>query len=369
MEITNHPLQLLHADTLAVIRETAADAERSGKLLPAQLTVAGQQQWFKMLVPKQYGGLELSLPDEVRLIEAISCADGSMGWTITLCAGAGWFGGFLEPALSECIFNDPYVCLAGSGAAAGTAEITNSGYLINGLWNYASGAMHATHYTANCYITHNTVQVLDDEGKPLILPFVFDKKDVTVLPAWNYIGLTATGSHSFEVKNLFVAKDRCFKIDPQFAVVDAPLYQYPFLQLAEATLAVNIAGMAIHFIDLCNDVFKQKVQTKHLDTHQQSELYGTMLQAIHKINQARGIFYQAVDHSWLNFLTNHAPNDKELLQVSQTSRALAKTAIKIVDDLYLYCGLTAASTSTEINRVWRDVHTASQHSLLTFKSK
>jgi hypothetical protein len=36
-----------------------------------------------------------------------------------------------------------------------------------------------------------------------------------------------------------------------------------------------------------------------------------------------------------------------------------------VDTLYPYCGLVAASADSDINRVWRDFHTASQHALLT----
>jgi hypothetical protein len=52
--------------------------------------------------------------------------------------------------------------------------------------------------------------------------------------------------------------------------------------------------------------------------------------------------------------------------VSEASLALAKQAQHIVNVLYPYCGLRAASPDTEINRVWRDLHTASQHALLTF---
>jgi hypothetical protein len=45
---------------------------------------------------------------------------------------------------------------------------------------------------------------------------------------------------------------------------------------------------------------------------------------------------------------------------------LAKLSINAVDTVYPYCGLMAASTETTINHVWRDIHTASQHTLLTY---
>jgi len=363
MEITQHPSRQLKADQVAIIRDHAQPAEKAGKLQPAQLQLAYQQNWFKMLVPWAYQGLELSLPDEVRLIEALSWADGSLGWAVTLCTGAGWFGGFLDAELSNRIFADPKVCLAGSGAANGTAILDGEGYRVSGTWKYASGALHATHFTANCIIN-------SPDGKPEVGPFIFDKKDVTILQAWNYSGMVATGSHSFEVKDLYVAADRCFRIDPSFAIIKQPLYQYPFHQLAEATLAVNISGLAIHFIDLAEKIFAEKKIEKALSESQQLELGHVLEHAITQINKVRSVFYVALYQSWTDYLGGVKTDPEPHLQkVSKLSRKLAKISLQAVDELYPYCGLLAASATSDINRVWRDIHTASQHSLLTFAEK
>ena len=79
------------------------------------------------------------------------------------------------------------------------------------------------------------------------LPLIKDLK--------NTVGIL---NDAFEIKNLEVAFSHQFKIGPSAAVVRAPLYLYPFLQLAEATLAVNLSGIAIHFMDLCENVFDEK---------------------------------------------------------------------------------------------------------------
>jgi alkylation response protein AidB-like acyl-CoA dehydrogenase len=250
-----HPSAFINIDDVNIIRNTAPQAEQLGVLHPDQLEIIYTRKWFKLLVPETYSGLQISLPDLVRLQEAISWTDGSTGWVVTLCSGAGWFGGFISPEIARLVFKHDNVCLAGSGAAGGTAEITHNGYLINGAWKYATGAHHATHITANCIIKKGNKAVLNADGEQLVLPFIFDKKDVNILPAWKYIGMIATGSDSFGVKNLEVAVDRQFKIEPSAAVFNEPLYKYPFLQLAEATLAVNLSGLAIHFMDLCEAVF------------------------------------------------------------------------------------------------------------------
>jgi alkylation response protein AidB-like acyl-CoA dehydrogenase len=360
-----HPSKLINETDVSSIRSRAAEAEQMGMLHPEQLRVVYKNKWFKLLVPEVYTGLQITLPNLVRLQEAISWTDGSTGWVVTLCSGAGWFCGFISPEIAD-LFDDPRVCLAGSGAAGGTADITDTGYIINGTWKYASGAHHATHITANCIIQKNGEPVLDDRGEPLILPFIFDKKDVHILPAWKYIGMVATGSDAFEIKNLEVATNRQFKIDPLAAIVPEPLYQYPFLQLAEATLAVNLSGIAIHFMDLCEGIFQDKIKQPRLTDGQKVILIDELDRSKNNMNLARERFFEAVDRSWDAIQNDNTIPDEQLNKVSITSRRLAQLARETVDKLYPLCGLIAASTETEINRAWRDLHTASQHALLTF---
>jgi alkylation response protein AidB-like acyl-CoA dehydrogenase len=365
-DIIPHPSSFIDKEHINIIRNTATEAEQMGMLHPKQLEVIYRQKWFKLLVPEIYSGLQITLPELVRLQEAISWTDGSTGWVVTLCSGAGWFGGFISPEIAGQVFNNSVVCLAGSGATGGTADITDTGYIIKGIWKYASGAHHATHITANCIIRKNGEPVLDDEGDQLILPFIFDKKDVSILPAWKYIGMAATGSDAFEIKNLSVAFNRQFKIDPLASNVSGPLYQYPFLQLAEATLAVNLSGIAIHFMDLCEGIFHDKIKQPRLTHEQKVFLINELGRSKSNINPARKGFYEAVDQSWHAIQKDNIVPDEQLKRVSITSRRLARLSREITDKLYPLCGLIAASTGTEINRAWRDLHTASQHALLTF---
>ena len=359
MEI-NHPSHYLQPEWVKIIRNKAFEAESIAQLHPDQLAIIYEQGWFKILVPTVYSGREMSLPDLVRLEESISWADGSVGWVVTLCCGAGWFGGFLQIEKAKTVFSNPKVCLAGSGAATGKATIIEKGYLINGTWKYASGAHHATHFTANCIIEKGDETVLDEDGNPLILPFIFDSKDVEVFPAWKYVGMMGTGSDAFRVTDLKINADCCFKIDPEAAIVDGQLYQYPFLQLAEATLAANISGIAIHFMDLCAEIFREKLSQDKYSEAQKNILTETLTRLQDELEIARLEFYTAVDSSW------SIDNEKALEDVSSNSRKLAKTARECVDQLYPYCGLHAANPESEINKTWRDIHTASQHSLLTF---
>ncbi len=257
-----HPAVFLPAGVAASLRTSAAAAEEQRDLTPAQLDTIYGEQWFRFFVPAMYGGQPLSLPDAVRLEEAISWADGSAGWTVTLCAGAGWFTGFFplsatgsSPSALTSFFSDRQLCLAGSGAPSGRADQLPEGYRVSGRWQYASGALHATGFTANCVIHSEGRPVLNEDGTPQIRAFLFKKEEVFVHRDWDTIGLIATASHAFEVRDRIVPADRCFRIAPENAAIDEPLYGYPFLQLAEVTLAACLSGMAMHFVDCCERLF------------------------------------------------------------------------------------------------------------------
>lgn len=358
--------EILDNTVIETIYEYAALSETEQMLHPAMLELAYQQGWFKLFVPPVYGGPGKTLPEILRLEEAIAAADGSLGWTVTLCSGAGWFAGFLNPELARELFADPKVCFAGSGEVGGTATEKDGQYIVNGTWRYASGAMHATVFTANCILQNEAgEQLLDEAGAPIVVSFILKKEEVHIISGWSYFGLVATGSHAFEAKNVTVPGNRTFKINENIQAGGLG-FDYPFLQMAETTLAVNIAGMGQHFINLAAAAFQQRTGLKRYTEEQIRHFYEVLDSVKAKIKTARTDFYEAFDNSWLALITYNTIPASVLQEVSTRSRILAHYSREACDTLYPYCGLDAARKETTINRVWRDIHTASQHSLLTF---
>src|SRR5260221_10375656 len=149
MILLPHPSAFLSVEVADTLAPKAAEAELNGDLSPDQLKLIYEQQWFRMLLPEVHSlsspsSLPLSLPQLVRLEEGLAFADGSVGWTVTLCSGAGWFAGFFPEGRFDWLFADPRLCIAGSGSPAGEAHITGSGYRVSGRWPFASGILHAT---------------------------------------------------------------------------------------------------------------------------------------------------------------------------------------------------------------------------------
>ncbi|HZY78762.1 MAG TPA: acyl-CoA dehydrogenase [Cyclobacteriaceae bacterium] len=313
----SHPSKWIDDKITSVLREQSHEAERSGRLTQEQLRIIYANKWFKMFVPGDAGGLGLTLPQVLRVEEGLAWTDGSTAWVVTLCSGAGWFVGFIDRNIVRSIVHDSHFCIAGSGAVTGIAEANKDGYVVNGSWKYASGSLHATAFTANCKVDND------------VKAFIFFPDEVVVKKTWNSMGMVATGSHSFEIKDLQVPKERAFVIEPAHAILPDAIYRYPFLQLAETTLAVNLSGLTSRFIDLCDfDATNSR----------------------NKLDDARQEFFESIDRP-------------RFLEVSRASHNLVRVCREVINYLYPLCGLKAADKDLEINRVWRNFHTAAQHSI------
>ncbi len=67
MTSVDHPSKFVASEYIDRIRNTASAAEHLQRLHPDQLSTLIEQNWLNMFVPKEYGGLELSLPEGVRI--------------------------------------------------------------------------------------------------------------------------------------------------------------------------------------------------------------------------------------------------------------------------------------------------------------
>lgn len=351
---------MMDQQTAAQLAHFANEADRQARLTREQLDIIYHQKWFRLFVSRAQNGLELSLPEGLRVEEALAKIDGSLGWTVTLCSGATQFTGYLPPSLTNEIFKEDRVCFGGSGALSGVATETAGGYLVSGSWKYATGAPHCTHFTANCKIEKDGQLLTDPQGAPLYRSFLFTRDEVRIYTDWDTMGLRATASESFSVSSLFVPAARSFMIRPEATTLPGAVYQYPFQQFAETTLAVNTLGMAAHFLEAFRELAARPGAQSVMRQKEQ--------EAGEQLQQLRTRFYAAVDDSWNSLLKDRSVPVPQLQEVSELSRLLAGSSRELVADLYPWCGVSATKNGTVLNRIFRDIFTASQHSLLNAPS-
>ncbi len=166
------------------------------------------------------------------------------------------FQEILNPILHSDLFSSQKTCFGGSGMLGRWQKKIGENYIINGLWHYATGAPYLTHFTINAKILEKGKEVLDENDEPKFISFILDKSQVQLISTWKSMGMIATSSHSFEVRNQIVHQDYSFIYNHFYS--DDLVEKVPFRIFADLTLLVNYIGMAEHFIEKSIEIIPSK---------------------------------------------------------------------------------------------------------------
>lgn len=304
-----------------------------------------EEELLKIWVPKKYGGLGYRFEEGLNALFGCAETDGSFGWMLTLCAGANYFSRNIKPEIAQLLFTHSETCFGGSGMVGGTAEKQDdSTYLINGSWNFATGAPHLTHFTLNAKITENGKPLMDGHGNGIIRSFIISKEHAEVIPNWKSMGMKASGTYSFIVENVLVNEDYSFVYDTFFT--NDILDTIPFRIFADLTLLVNYLGMASHFIEEAEYIrpeihfksFAESVE-KHLEK---------VLQIAGEVENILG------DHKKI-------PEDKQHV-IHQYGVELVQKLSRQILTVYTQLGIQATDTDSAVYQIFCDYFTAAMHS-------
>lgn len=300
------------------------------------------QNLWNLWVPKSHGGLEFSLSEGLNKLQELARLDGSLGWTITLCSGANFFIGNLQPSEANQIFSEPAI-LGGSGGLFGTAEKVDDHFILNGTWKYATGAPYLTHFTLNAVLVENGEELKDDEGNLRFLSFVIPAHQVQVIHDWNTMGLKATATHSFTVNSVKAFENQSFVYNQ----IHHPnlIFKIPFTVFADLTLWVNYLGMAEHFVSEAKKVSKSKGNPK-------------LLQVVKNANEKIYSLAQEVEQ----FLENEdSISEFHILEIHQVASQSVKNMTEGIIEWFPHLGIKACKENHPLNLVFRDFFTATQH--------
>src|SRR5438067_9134250 len=121
------------------IRMMAPQAEASRRLPDELVACLKQAGLFSIYTPKEFGGLELPLPDALRTVEEVARQDGSTGWIVALGVANSLFTSVLPRASAARMLGDGAVLIAGAPAFGVRAQGVEDGYRLTGRGGYNSG--------------------------------------------------------------------------------------------------------------------------------------------------------------------------------------------------------------------------------------
>ena len=347
-----------------VLGPLAARIEAERRLPAEALRALVDAGVFKLVVPRSLGGSEASLPTLLAVLEEIACADGSAGWCAMVGTTSSLMSVFLDDDVAREVFAAHDAITCGVFAPMGRATPVSGGYRVSGRWAFASGCEHASWRMGGALVS-------TDGGSapghpPEVRSMLFRDRDTRVIDTWNTSGLRGTGSHDFEVSDVFVPDARSFSLLADKPRNAGPTYALPFFGVLAASVASVALGIARGAIDTFVLLAKKKHPLGAKRSIAQRELVQLhVAQAEGKVRAARAFLRAAVAEAEVEAASGGG--------VSLTTRALlrlaashaASEAAAAVDLVYNAGGASSIYASSPLQRQFRDVHVATQHIMVS----
>ena len=350
-----------------VVRSGAAASERLGHLAPEVVDALHDAGLFRMLVPGEMDGADLTIPEYVEVVERVATLDASTAWTLAILGGGPMLARRLSAGARETIWSDPRGLVCGTlNPATARAEAVDGGFVFSGRATYLSGSAHSRWVMASAIVMRDDAPIVTD-GLLEIRAGVFPIERARCLDTWNVAGMCATGSSDHEFDAVEVATDWTFEpLRPVSGGADV-FSRIPLWAQLGVGLAAVAVGAARNMIERFTELASVKVPTGGNFTRlaERPPAQIAIGEAEGLCQAARAVLMETVRSTWARGEA-HEPFDNEVLARQRlgvvTGVRLAAQAIDLLHDA---AGMNAVARDSVLDRCWRDVHTITQHVILT----
>ncbi len=325
--------------------------------------------FYRMLVPKRFGGYEFDVPTFWRVVIAVARGCPSTAWC--LCLGAGHalqVGSLFEEEAQAELFGDGDFRCAAVAAPAGMATRTEDGWELNSTHPYSSGAPYSTHYMGQTFAR------VSGDGPPPILLFVAPRSAWTMLDDWgDTLGLKGSGSHSVRFENARIparyALEDTWMVDtdvsggtPGYRLHGNPMYAGRTLAFFQGELAAVMIGAAKGALDEYEEILRaRKTQRPPIVPRAEDPDYQRWFGlAIGQVATPEAALLQCAEQ-WMELsrlsVENGIPfsreDDLRLNIIARESLTLAWNAMQ--GQIFRTAGTSAARNGQRIERIFRDM--------------
>ncbi len=351
----------IHA-LLPVIRARREETECERRLPRDIVNRLVESGIFGLAVPRALGGAEFDLPDQLRVIETLSSADGSTGWCAMIALGNGVFAGYMPEVGAQEVFADPCRPTAASIAPAGSAVAVDGGFRVSGRWRFASGIEHSEWVLGGCVVVDGEEIEASSREQPQMAQVFMRVDEVQIHDTWYVSGLCGTGSHDFEATEVFVPDERVVPIFDATKHRPDPLYQVPVLPLFSAHVAAVGLGIARSALDELMQLSIEK--TPSFSATRMADKPVTQIEiarAEASLGGARSFLYDTLDDLWQTVAAGLEPTRRQHALCRIAAVQASETAAEVTRTVSVLAGGTSIYASSSLQRHARDADAVTHH--------
>ena len=364
---TREELTKAAADLVPKLRERAEEAEDLRMMPDETIEDIKKAGIHKMFTPKRYGGFEMDWGTQVDVARELGKGCASTSWMSSVVMSHSWnLGRFPADAQEEFWPSCPEAIIATAFAGGGEMKETEGGYILNGLWRFASGVDHS-----DCSIvagqyknTRSKSGTVLDYRMALIMPDQYE-----IVDTWHAEGLKGTGSKDIKVVDTFVPEHRTVKAlelggnnPPGSELHESYIYRVEMGMYFNTLLSGPILG-ATHGVLL---EYLEQTRSRF------GSMFGERVSEQAPVQQKIGASYEELRTSDLiiddlcNYLHEQGQAGNSILgddrlKIRRETAMAAQLCLKSGTRLSGMMGVTAQTGRNPAQRMFRDLRTMSTH--------
>jgi alkylation response protein AidB-like acyl-CoA dehydrogenase len=359
------------AFTLApLLSEQATHAEQLRTMPRHVVDACAAAGLFSLALPKSLGGLECDPLTIIRVIEELSRADGSGGWTVMI-GNTSAFTTWLEPEVARDIVSaNPNAPMAGllmpNGAAVPDGK---GGFIVSGRWPFNSGAPHAAWFCSGIMVMEGDQPRQVSPGRPDWRVAFFPASEATIIDTWHAAGLKGTGSHDISVEGIRVPEERTAAPFFEPARHDGPLYRMTLWSLFMTLMAGLPLGIARRALDEFTELAKRK--SRAMDGGRladDSAIQVDLAQAEASLQAARALVFDTFGQAWKTLQEGRENSLEERARMTMAVVQAMRLCTVAVDVVFQRAGGGALYQTSPLQRCFRDIHAAGQHIVFSLET-
>lgn len=362
----NQPNPLLE-DLKSILPTIAANAMRAeqDRSVPAEnIALLKSIGLHRAFLPKQYGGMEISLPEFAQCIALLAGACASTAWAMSLLCTHSHQMAMFSPKLQQDVWgNDPDATASSSIAPFGRTEEVEGGVSFSGEMGWSSGCDHAEWAILG-------FRRMNAEGTQDYCFAVLPRSDYEIRDDWYAVGMRGSGSKTLIVRDAFVPEHRIQKAKDMMEGKSAGFGLYPdskiFFAPYRPYFASGFSTVSLGIAERMLEVFREKTRNRvraytGAAVGAATPALMRLAESTHQVAAARAL----LEKSWADIAEHSARHEypsRGTLAFWRTNQGYAvKMCIQAVDRLMEAAGGGAWFESNELQRLFRDSHMTGAH--------
>ena len=341
-----------------LLRKEGERAEELRRLTDEAVSALKAAGFFRVWVPRVFGGMEMDLVPALEIFEALSRVEGAAGWTVGNAAAIHTLCQVLPDETAEEIFATPDAIVAGGWFPPGSAVPVEGGYRVSLQGRFGSGCHHATFLTGMTLVMDGDAPAKGPDGGAVQMVVFFPAEDAEIVDTWHTMGMRGTGSHDVRVSDVFIPARRTYimaPIDHPGSAFQGQLYRFG-LFVAPIQICVQALGMAQASLDAALSLAQGKTPNYTMRSQADSErAQATLARADAKLRAARAFLYETARVMWAEM-----QEQKLSLATGQVAQLAAsfvgETSAEVVDLVHEVVGTSGIRQEYPFERLFRDVH-------------